>query len=246
MMLRRSIQGCLLAAGASLAPVIAVAQPAPIIPITVERVHIAETGPESPRQVIVGVRNTGSATIEAWGVAGEVRFSNGETRRVGVGTDTYETASLPESLRSPAEKSGRLPPGASATISATMPTPPPGATVVGASGIPTYAVFEDDTAIGDERYIENVFRSRQLSRQVWRIADETLTAAFARGLDTERTFDAMMQALEGAGADASKSIAASIVRRILGRSPTVQTYERLRMEITARRPAAERHAERKR
>ena len=229
------------------APLTAGTQPTSSVPIVIDQVQLAEAGrPGGSAEAMVTARNTGKVTIIAWGVAGDVRYSNGETRRIGVSTDTYEALPVPETPPLPPDRSKRIPPGGIAVLSTSFPALLPEASATGAAALPTFAVFEDDTAVGDEREIDRVFERRRLNLRVWRIADETFAAALARGLNNDQAFAEIMKALQDAGDEVRNSMAASILSRTLGRSRTPQAYEHLRAEIVRRRAAAERHSERKR
>jgi hypothetical protein len=213
------------------------------LPLIVEQVQIVPARDGMPGGVAVTVRNIGTEVIEAWGVAGEVKYPNGTTRRMGVSTDTYETMSLPESLRPAADRSKRLLPGKSATITdGVSPTPPMEPT--DAAAYPSFAVFEDDTAVGNERSIESIFSFRRLNQRVWRLAFETLTSALKQGLDDEQAAASTLAALEAAGKEVSQSIACSIVRRTLA-SYNPNKFQQLEMEIRSRLTAADKHAERR-
>jgi lysophospholipase L1-like esterase len=215
------------------------------LPLTIEDVRIVVPMREGlPPDVEITVRNTGTRVIEAWGVTGEVRYTNGATRRIGVGTDTYETTSLPESMRPPAATSKRLPPGGQATITTSTSTVAL-ATPIDATAFPTYVVFEDDTAVGDEQMIEFVFSRRRLARRVWRLASEAWTTAAERNLNPDESARSIIAALEDAGEEVAQSVPLSIVKRTLS-SYDRGKLQRLRVEIESRLAAAERHAERRR
>jgi hypothetical protein len=215
------------------------------IPLTVEDVRIlAPTREGLPPDVAITVRNTGTRVIEAWGVAGEVRYANGVTKRIGATTDAYEMTSFPESMRPPAELNTRLPPDGRATLKTSTPTVALAAPT-DAAAFPTFVVFDDDTAAGEEAMIEFVFSRRQLAQRVWRVAHQTWTAAVAQGLKPEQTGASILAALEAAGDEVTQSIPFSIVRRTLS-SSSPERFERLRLQIESRLAAADRHAQRRR
>ncbi len=214
------------------------------IPLIVERVEIVPARNGLAPDVAVTVRNIGTDIIEAWGVAGEARYENGVTKPFGVSADAYEAMSLPESLRPPANRSKRLPSGGTATITTMVSTVPP-MQATDAAAYPTFAVFENDTAVGDEPLIQHTFSQRRLSQRVWRLASETLKSALKQGVDLDQAAASTVAVLEGAGDDVNRSIAFSIIRRTLS-SSNPNKLQQLQMEIDGRLAAADRHAERRR
>lgn len=226
---------------------VASAQSPQTTPIVVESVRINQPAREGlPREVAITVRNTGARTIEAWGVTGEVRYANGITRPLGVSTDTYETALLPEAMRPPAGVSKRLPPGGRATITASVPDVALVAPA-DAAAFPSFAIFEDDTAVGDEALIEYTFARRRVNQRAWRLADEALTTTLARGLPADQVLAAIVDAMNAADNELKNSVAFSILRRSMSSSrPSGEILLRLRGEVASRRAAADGHAERRR
>jgi hypothetical protein len=224
----------------------AIQQPAPAIPIVIEDVRFMPPQQELARRVAITVRNAGVEAIDAWGVTGEVRYTNHATRRIGVLTDTYETQLLPERLKSPAAESLHLPPGGRATITTGVPDVPL-VDPVGAAVSASFAVFEDNFAVGDETQIEFTFARRRLHQRVWRRAGEALADSQTRGMSADEALAALAAAMRSMDDESRGSVAYSILRRIMASSSSsAEKLAQLELEVRARGAATERHAERRR
>jgi hypothetical protein len=135
--------------------------------------HQPESG--NPR---VEVRNTGQRTILAWGVKFDLKQPDQEPERSGVSIDGALTP--PESRKS------SLAPGATAAnLNAANPC---GGRVVPVStiisgGLVTFVIFDDDTALGDEREISFAFDHRGNMQIFWLKMQAILDDATTREKD---------------------------------------------------------------
>ena len=126
------------------------AQPAPLLPLVVDEATVLPGAPGEPvtDRVSVTVRNPGTRTIVAWGVRGQVEFADGKTRPIGLSTDG---AIVTLNQRG----SSVLPPDGRYTITADAASRPTARRedVRAVTARATFVIFDDDTALGDERSI---------------------------------------------------------------------------------------------
>ena len=118
--------------------------------------------------VAITVRNTGTRPIVAWGIRGEVRFSNGVSRPIGTSVDSIESTALKLDV------TRRLLAGARSVISLDLPNPGSPTLPVDVVAFPTFAIFEDDSALGDDDQIRFAFERRAANHRLWRAVEEHL------------------------------------------------------------------------
>jgi hypothetical protein len=224
---------------------LAIATATQTMPLRVEQARVAAAAREGdPADIVVTVHNTGAQVIEAWGVRGEVRYTNGVTRPIQVSTDTYETPSLPESSRPSVGSSKRLLVDGTATLTVSAPMVPLAA-AADVTVYPTLAVFEDDTATGDEPSIESIFSLRRRNQRIWQLASETWKSGLAQGLNLEQAAAATVAAMEAGGDEVRRSTGLLNIRTTLASSDPSR-FQQVQMEIESRLAAANRHAVRRR
>jgi hypothetical protein len=147
--------------------------------------------------VVVRVRNNGARTIVAWGIEAAVTFAD-ETRRSGaLWVDGYEDH-VRKTSRSPV-----LP--TNATTSVPIPISASGKTATAAIVQPTFVVFDDDTAAGNERSVALVFAARALNERVWAFVERILDDAVGSSLDARSAVEAAEVALKEADDDLKRS-----------------------------------------
>jgi hypothetical protein len=217
-------------------------------PVVAERVDIVPADPNglAPRQVAVEVRNTGSRTVVAWGV--EVRFvlPNGVSRRKGVSIDGYESGA--RVLRD----DPTLRPQGKYTLMVDIPSSVTGEPV-SASAVVTLVIFDDDTAVGDDKTIAYLFSQRALDRRVWQLVEETIDHAAVGIVDALTVLRLTQEALEAIGSeDIQRSVTFRAVQQrirvALKRtepSALPQFLSELRAEARALRAAAAAHSVRR-
>jgi hypothetical protein len=205
------------------------------LPVIVESTTIVptESGSDAPPLMDVTVRNAGTSTIIAWGVWTEVRFSDGKTQTLG-------------STVSP-----ELAPNARYTLRVIMPPAKTAlAAAVDAASTPTFAVFKDNSAVGDEQNIKMIFRSRAADQRFWELVDSSLRSR--RQDAPSATLDALLSDLQTIS---DKEVLASVMyarvkdeltRSLLGRSrePLAAVVGRLAQEASGGRQAAALHSQR--
>jgi hypothetical protein len=218
-----------------------------VIPLIVEGVEIlpADRENRSPRQIAVQVRNVGTCTIVAWGLRGRVTFANGVSSAVGTGIDGYESAvrAVPDDPV--------LQVGAVYTIRMEIPSRDV-AEPVSATAVPIHAVFDDDTAVGDDRSVDFVFRQRALNARVWQLISQALDNAADGSTDAIAALRMAQAALEAAEeADRQSLPCREVQNRIrfaltgLHAAEIQQLFGELRKEARVRSEVAAAHAVRR-
>ena len=220
----------------------------PSIPIDIEsaRALSGETIPPAPPTLVVTVRNRGNRTVAAWGVAIEVRRVDGSTGRLALRFDSVEDTAVNHPLNP------RLLPDARHTASQPAPLGRDLSPVVDVAATPTFAVFDDDTAVGDEKSIAATFDDRLVRRQIWQLAEQALTRETQRGAGPDA-------ALRGADAELEavtderlrQSLTLTIARQMMSwslrdrRPDRSLVVQELQQQIGLRRTANTAHAQRR-
>lgn len=224
------------------------AQPVPSLPLVVDEATVLPGDPEDRDrwdQVSVTVRNPGKQTIVAWGVRGQIEFADGKTRPIGLSTDG---AIVTLSQRG----SSVLPPDGRYTILGALPSNRPAKDVRSVTAEASFVIFDDDTALGDERSIGHHFAVRADNQRVWPVVAGAFLDAMNRWTDPREVIAAADQALAAIDDEAIlKSMTYLSVRRVLG---TALKYPRdysvflksTLEEIRLRGKAADAHAQRRR
>ena len=121
--------------------------------------------------IAVRVRNQGQKTIVAWGVKTTLTDANGVVVHSGGGTDSYEydvvalrddSVLRPNDFRTIRMNRGRL-----------------RFEPVSVTATPEYAIFDDNSAVGDERSIEMRFERRAQEAGGWRFVERVIEEALA-------------------------------------------------------------------
>jgi hypothetical protein len=159
------------------------------IPLVVEQTETIGS------QLSVRLRNVGSRTIIAWGVRAHVTFADGAVREVAVSRDGYEAAAL--AVNGLAGGSPVLTAGARYTQTVEPPRLRNSvAAIVAVSAQPILAIFDDDTAVGEESHVSYLFRARALNQRVWQLVERVLTEETERAPDALTALRAAEAALE--------------------------------------------------
>jgi hypothetical protein len=120
--------------------------------------------------IAVRVRNEGKRTIVAWGVNTTLTDTNGATRHTAGGIDGYES-----DVRTVPDDPVLRPNGVyTITLDA-----PPRFEPVSVTASPAYAIFDDNSAVGEERSIESWFRRRAQNAVAWQFIERTIEDARA-------------------------------------------------------------------
>ena len=152
-----------------------------------------------PPGIAVVVRNVGDRTIVAAGIRTELRFVDDYVDRGGVSSDGVEFRTLPQSKPLIIE-----PDGLYTFPDQAWPSGRSERDVVSVKAEPTFVIFEDDTALGDEGEIRYHFKARENNHHAWPVIDAIFADAVARNPNPR-------QALVAAEADIA-AIADDVVR----------------------------------
>lgn len=147
---------------------------AALLPLIVERTMIVPPDQEQHigRRIATTVRNNGTKTIVAWGLRGELRLVGQLPRVIGFTVDGYEVQT--GCVRGRGEV---LAPDAQFTEMLQFPTDELDVQIEDMRISASAVVFDDDSAIGDQKDIGFFFDRRATSRREWAVAEKVLTAA---------------------------------------------------------------------
>lgn len=139
--------------------------------------------------IVVRVRNEGPRTIVAWGVYARLFDANDVLRETAGGKDGYEWAirDLPDNAV--------LQPNDSYTIRLPMPAK---FAAVSVKALPTYAIFDDNSAVGDDRAIELRFRYRADQASAWQFIEQVVAQARASAPTADRALQIVAAQLDAA------------------------------------------------
>ena len=150
----------------------------PSVPLAITRMSIGpcvldqgDTGQSVP---YVEVRNIGQRTIVAWNVTFTLTYPDGRVGPGRVGRDAV-------SVLDPDDRRGTVAPGATAAVECGFGWVP--ATTRISDGIVTAVIFDDDTALGDERQIAQMFDRRRTYQMFWQKMQVILEQATAQASD---------------------------------------------------------------
>ncbi len=150
------------------------------LPLVVERAEVLSSDPVTARsdRISVSVHNTTDKTIVAWGVRTQVTFADGKTNGGGVSTDGFESRGLER------RDSRVIPPDGRYTIArSSFPTNRTAEDVRAVTARATFVIFDDDTALGDERSISFHFTKRADNQRAWPVIERVFAEAMARTAD---------------------------------------------------------------
>jgi hypothetical protein len=139
--------------------------------LIVEEASFDPSAPSETGKIVVRVRNQGKRTIVAWGVYATLTDANGGVGRAGGGIDGFEYDVIV--LRDDPV----LRPNYTYTIR--LHPSQRGFEPVSATAFPDYAIFDDNSAVGDERSIELWFQRRAQHAAGWRFVEGAIKEALA-------------------------------------------------------------------
>lgn len=174
---------------ASLAVAFAIQDQHPALPLSITKTWI-ETGEASPTGTgfpRVEVLNTGQREILAWGIKWVLKRPDGQ--RVGSSGFSTDLASVP-----PEDRRNSLAPGQTAHQNG-------GGVVVPADSLfsdmsPTFVIFDDGTALGDEREIARHFARRRERHAFWQKMQTILDDAAANVTEPGAVLSRIRQSME--------------------------------------------------
>lgn len=232
-------------AGAPVAPT--TSEPLPLI---VERAEFAAADPVTgrPEGIEFTLYNVGSKAIDAWGVRMVVRLEDGYISNTGLSTDGYATPEDPERGWGPLSAGSRR----TEFSSYSKPTGRD-PKVVSIDVEPSFVIFADNTAAGDEQEIRSYFRQRALDHDAWPVLENVIAGVLAADGNPEQVLLDIHEALiriKGEGVRASqayrwldRTLAVNLKIPQLDHSAYLQ---RLLSDIGMRRAKADAHYRRSR
>jgi uncharacterized protein (TIGR03435 family) len=219
------------------------------LPLVVERVEVLPIDPSTrlTDQIAVSVHNAGDQTIVAWGVRTHVAFADGKKSTGGLMTDVFESRGL-------ARRDNRaLPPDGRLTVTAgSLSNRRPAKDVQSVTARSTFVIFDDDTALGDERDIKFFFEKRAANQRAWPVIDKVFADALARAADPREALlesDRGLEAITDEGirqSNAYMGIRRDLTTNLRITRDPAALLKRLVDEIRLRRAAADAHFQRRR
>lgn len=169
-------------------------QPGALGDLIVEEASIDPSAPSETGRIVVRVRNQGTRTIVAWGIRATLTDSNGVAGNAGGGIDgfEYDVRALRDDpvLRPNYTYTIRLHPSRR------------GFEPVSVTASPDYAIFDDNSAVGDERSIEMWFERRAREAAGWQFVERAVEEALA----SATAADAVLRLVDAKVAAAPKEI----------------------------------------
>jgi hypothetical protein len=239
---RTYIASAVLIATATISSMRIIGQTPGQIPLRIEQPRVVNG------RVTVELVNVGTRTIVAWGVTAQVKYADGTSRGHEVMTDGFEQ-SVRQYPNNPV-----LPPGgryvlAFATGVANVTD------VVTVASAATLVIFDDDTAMGDERRLERLFADRAVNERVLQQLETVLESAVKRSADPlSALHDAASQLAAIESAEVRRSPAFTEFDRKIafalrsGQADAASAgprLQQLRQEATSLRSVAVAHAQRR-
>ena len=181
----------ILVAGA-LAQVPSSTPPPSPLQLVVERTELADPfrAGEPPRGLNVTLFNLGPKVVHGWSVQTMATFADGHTSYGGAGSDGHAY---------PVREDGR---GGPIVVGGRRLFHSGYSTRVGTADVPvsigarvTAVIFEDDTAVGDEREIEFLFARRAANQRTWPRIETIVAAAMAEGAEPRAVLERIASAL---------------------------------------------------
>jgi hypothetical protein len=171
--------------------------------------------------------------------------AEGRTSYGGVGSDGYASPNRQDG------RGGPILPGARRIVHTGYPYRP------GTSEEPvsfgarvTAVIFDDDTAIGDEKEIQYLFERRALNQRTWPLVEKVIADAMAAGGEPRSVLEQIASALEAISGESFQRTDAHAVSRVLSinlkhtRDPAL-LLKTFVADVRERRAATEAHWQRK-
>lgn len=225
----------------------ATATPPGPMQLVVERTELShpDRSEEPPRSLIITLFNRGPKTVHGFFVQRMTTSVDGRTSYGGVGSDDYAFP-LREDGRG-----GPILPGARRVVHTGYPSRPGTSEQPVSFGARVLAViFEDDTAVGDEKELQYLFERRALNQRTWPLVEQVIADAMATGGEPRTTLERIALALEAIPDESFQQTDAHGVSRVLSinlkhtRDPAL-LLEAFVADVRKRRAATEAHWQRK-
>jgi hypothetical protein len=200
--------------------------------------------PNGAGMVRVELLNTGQRTILAWGVRFVLKRPDGSTvSSSGLGLDSASV--LPE------DRNASIAPGRTAHNSGGGASAP--ADTLFSDAAVTFVIFDDDTALGDEREIASIFAQRRRRQIFWQKMQAILDGATSHETDPSGVLSRIRQGMEAEsdpkfreGGWYNEILARMSARRMdVAGTTTQRVLASLRTTVAAQKANADAHATRR-
>ena len=238
--------GLLVAAWMQADPPRRAAPPGPM-QLVVERTELSQPDrpEEPPRSLIITLFNPGPRTVHGFFVQSMTTSVAGRTSYGGVGSDTYAFPVRDDG------RGGPILPGARRTVHTGYPyRPGTGEEPVSFGARVEAVIFEDDTAVGDEKEIQYLFERRALNQRTWPLVEKVIADAMAAGGNPQTVLERIASALEALSDESFQRTDAHAASRTLWinlkhtRDPAL-LLETFVADVRGKRAATEAHWQRK-
>jgi hypothetical protein len=222
-------------------------QPPPSgLQLVVERTELSrpDRPEEPPRSLLITLFNPGPRTVHGFFVQSMTTSADGRTSYGGVGSDAYAFPGQEEG------RGGPILPGARRIVHTGYPYRPGTEGPVSFGARVVSVIFEDDTAVGDEKEIQYLFERRALNQRTWPLVGKVIAEAVAAGGEPQTVLERIASALEAISDESFQRTDAHAVSRVLSlnvkhtRDPAL-LLETFVAEVRERRAATEAHWRRK-
>ena len=244
MRLARIVTGILLGAGG-----LGAQSPTPLpLTITACRIETSDRLPAGRGTPRCDLRNDGSKTILALGIRYDLILPDGTREPGAFDIDAAHTMPFSRGASEIAPRGlAALPEGGGSVV--------PAQATVEAARV-TFLIFDDDTAVGDEKEIARMFERRRMRPTFWHKMEAILTEAMAQESDPGRVFALIRNRMESEQDPAFKAgavgwygeILARMTERRMALTHTTPQYilETLRTTIAEEKALCDQHLERRR
>jgi len=171
------------------------------LPLVVEATRIlpADAARAGIPNFEIVVRNIGDRTIVAAGIRTELRFGDDYVHRGGVSSDGGESRDLPQKKPLIIAPDGRY-----TFQNQSWPGGRRASDMVSAKAEPTFVIFDDDTALGNESDIRHYFKAREDNHRAWPVIDGIFADAVARNPNPHEALVAAQTGIEAITDDVIK------------------------------------------
>lgn len=206
------------------------------VPLLIEGTRIGSApDPPAERYIDVQVRSQAQRQTVAWGVRAKLTDAEGQTANTGLSIDGYE-ADVRYLIDNPV-----LQPGGSYTLRLPVPKD---FVPVSVSAAPTFVIFDDNSAVGENQGIDHTFRERALNAAAWQFLEQTLDEGLRSATEPKSALQLVQAAIDSAPLEIRRSLPAVevgqriglLLRRELVNAESV--LRDLRAEVVKRRKAA--------
>ena len=215
--------------------------------LVVERTDLSDPArPEDPpRSLIITLFNPGPRTVHAFFVQSMTTSADGRTSYGGVGSDMYAAPVRGDG------RGGPILPGARRIVHTGYPyRPGTSEEPVSFAARVAAVIFEDDTAIGDEKEISFYFERRALNLRTWPMVEKIIADAIADGGEPRTVLERIASALQAITEERFQQTDAHAALRGLSmnlkhtQDPAL-LLETFVADVRQKRAATERHWQRK-